>query len=242
MSTRIAVIPARGGSERIPRKNIRPFLGVPILARVVSTALESGQFSEVIVSTDDEEIAMVARSAGASVPFMRTAELADSHTGIAVVVKDALNRTGFAGDADSVCVLFATAALLTAHDISEATATFDRLKHYDHLVGVCRHPAPIERAWRRTADGGAEMVDPSHRLTRSQDLPPAFYDAGQIYVSRPSAWMDLANGVQPRTYLHELPATRVVDIDNEEDWRLAELRARTIFTDRFLGATDEPAK
>jgi pseudaminic acid cytidylyltransferase len=228
----VAIIPARGGSERIPRKNIRPFLGVPILARVVGTALESGQFSEVIVSTDDEEIAMVARSSGASVPFTRSAELADSHTGIAVVVEDALNRIGFAGDADSVCVLFATAALLTAREISESTATFDRLEHFDHLMGVCRHPAPIERAWRRTIDGGAEMVDPVHRLTRSQDLAPAFYDVGQIYVSRPSAWTEIAKGLQPRTYLYELPSWRVADIDDESDWERAEKMARALDAER----------
>jgi len=234
----VAIIPARGGSERIPRKNIRSFLGQPILARVVRTALESAAFSEVVVSTDDEEVATVARSAGASVPFMRSADLADNHTGIAVVVADSLKRIGFTGDAGSVCVLFATAVLLTPRDMSEATATFDELEGFDHLMGVCRHPAPIERAWRRTMTGGAEMVDPSHRLTRSQDLPPAFYDAGQIYVSRPSAWTDLANGVQPRTYLHELPATRVVDIDDEEDWRLAELRARPTFTDHFPEAIE----
>lgn len=232
MSMRIAVIPARGGSERIPRKNIRPFLGVPILARVVSTALESGQFSEVIVSTDDEEIAMVARSAGASVPFMRSADLADNHTGIAVVVADSLKRIGFTDDAESVCVLFATAVLLTPRDMSEATATFDELEGFDHLMGVCRHPAPIERAWRRTMTGSAEMVDPSHRLTRTQDLPPTFYDTGQIYVSRPSAWTDLAIGVQPRTYLHELPATQVVDIDDESDWERAEQIARSLGAER----------
>lgn len=228
----MAIIPARGGSERIPRKNIRPFLGVPILARVVGTALESGQFSEVIVSTDDEEIAMVARSAGASVPFMRSADLADNHTGIAVVVADSLKRIGFTGGADSVCVLFATAVLLTPHDMSEATATFDELEGFDHLMGVCRHPAPIERAWRRTMTGSAEMVDPSHRLTRTQDLPPTFYDTGQIYVSRPSAWTDLAIGVQPRTYLHELPATQVVDIDDESDWERAEQIARSLGAER----------
>lgn len=228
----MAIIPARGGSERIPRKNIRPFLGVPILARVVGTALESGQFSEVMVSTDDEEIAMVARSSGASVPFTRSAELADSHTGIAVVVEDALNRIGFAGDPDSVCVLFATAVLLTARDISESIATFDRLEHFDHLMGVCRHPAPIERAWRRTIDGGAEMVDPAHRLTRSQDLAPAFYDVGQIYVSRPSAWTEIVKGLQPRTYLYELPSWRVADIDDESDWERAEQMARVLDAER----------
>jgi len=228
LTRRIALIPARGGSERIPRKNIRPFLGEPILARVVGTVLKSGQFAEVIVSTDDEEIATVARSAGASVPFTRSADLADSHTGIAEVVVDALGRIGLHDDSSSICVLFATAALLTAGDVSEAVTTFDQLESVEHLMGVCRHPAPIERAWRRTGDGSAEMVNPKHRLTRSQDLEPTYYDAGQIYVSRPSAWQLLMNGGQPRTYLHELPAARVVDIDDEDDWELAELRAQQL--------------
>lgn len=228
LTRRIALIPARGGSERIPRKNIRPFLGEPILARVVGTALETGQFDEVIVSTDDQEIAVVARSAGASVPFMRGAELADSHTGIAVVIADALEKIGLNDDSTPICVLFATAALLTSGDVSEAVATFDQLEHIEHLMGVCRHPAPIQRAWRRAGDGTAEMVDPTHRLTRSQDLEPTYYDAGQIYVSRPLAWQRLVSGVQPRTHLHELPASRVVDIDDEDDWVMAESRARQL--------------
>ena len=222
LTKRIALIPARGGSERIPRKNIRPFLGEPILTKVVGTALESGQFTEVIVSTDDEEIASVARSAGASVPFTRSADISDSYTGIAVVVVDALGRISLNDDSSSICVLFATAALLTPGDVSEAVTTFDELERVEHLMGVCRHPAPIERAWRRTGDGSAEMVYPMHRLTRSQDLEPTYYDAGQIYVSRPSAWQLLINGAQPRTYLHELPAERVVDIDDEDDWGRAE--------------------
>jgi N-acylneuraminate cytidylyltransferase len=232
LTRRIALIPARGGSERIPRKNIRPFLGEPILARVVGTALESGQFDEVIVTTDDQEIAVVARSAGASVPFMRGAEFADNHTGIAVVIADALEKIGLNDDSTPICVLFSTAALLASGDVSKAVATFDQLEHIEHLMGVCRHPAPIERAWRRTGDGTAEMVDPTHRLTRSQDLEPAYYDAGQIYVSRPSAWQRLARGTQPRTHLHELPAWRVADIDDESDWERAEQMARALDAER----------
>ena len=242
MTNRVAIIPARGGSQRIPRKNLREFNGVPILARVIALAQETGLFADIVVSTDDAEIADLAVLAGASVPELRSPSLADHHTPVAPVIADAIDKMSMPSDLQTDCVLFATAVLLQPSDVAAAIGKFEALQGFDHLMGVCRHPAPIERAWRRTIDGGAEMVEPVHRLTRSQDLAPAFYDVGQIYVSRPSTWTEIANGAQPRTYLHELPATRVVDIDNEEDWRLAELRARTIFTDRFPGATDEPAR
>lgn len=228
MTSRVAIIPARGGSQRIPRKNVREFNGVPILTRVIALVRETGLFADVVVSTDDPEIADRAVSAGASVPGLRSPSLADNHTPVAPVIADAIDKMSAASDAQTVCVLFATAVLLRPADVADAIDKFEALEGFDHLMGVCRHPAPIERALRQLDDGSVQMERPEHRLTRSQDLAPAFYDAGQLYVSGPSVWHEIARGGEPRTYLHELPAWRVVDIDDEDDWALAERISRVL--------------
>ena len=228
MTNRVAIIPARGGSQRIPRKNIREFNGVPILARVIALARETGLFADIVVSTDDAEIADLAVLAGASVPELRSPSLADHHTPVAPVIADAVDNMSMPIDLQTVCVLFATAVLLQPSDVAAAIGKFEALQGFDHLMGVCRHPAPIERALRRLDDGSGQMECPEHRLTRSQDLAPAFYDVGQLYVSGPTVWHEIARGGEPRTYLFELPGWRVVDIDDEGDWALAERISRVL--------------
>jgi len=180
VTSRVAIIPARGGSQRIPRKNVREFNGVPILTRVIALVRETGLFADILVSTDDAEIADLAVSAGASVPVLRSPTLADNHTPVAPVIADAVDTMNMPVDLQSICVLFATAALLQAADVAEAIHTFEALEGFDHLMGVCRHPAPIERAWRQLEDGSGQMERPEHLLTRSQDLAPAFYDVCQL--------------------------------------------------------------
>jgi len=226
VTNRVAIIPARGGSQRIPRKNIREFNGVPILARVIALARETGLFADIVVSTDDAEIADLAVLAGASVPELRSPSLADHHTPVAPVIADAVDNMSMPIDLQTVCVLFATAVLLQPSDVAAAIGKFEALQGFDHLMGVCRHPAPIERAWRQLEDGSGQMERPEHLLTRSQDLAPAFYDVGQLYVSGATTWRHIANGGTPRTFLYELPAWRVVDIDDHRDWERAELLAR----------------
>ena len=228
MTKRVAIIPARGGSQRIPRKNVREFNGVPILTRVIALVRETGLFADIVVSTDDAEIAGLAVSAGASVPVLRSPSLADNHTPVAPVIADAVANMHMPSDVATICVLFATAVLLQPVDVTEAIHRFEALEGFDHLMGVCRHPAPIERAWRQLGDGSGRVERPEHRLTRSQDLAPAFYDVGQLYVSGPTVWHEIARGGEPRTFLYELPAWRVVDIDDEADWARAERISRVL--------------
>ena len=159
----------------------------------------------------------LAALAGASVPVLRSPSLVDNHTPIAPVIADAADNMSIPGDLQTICVLFATWALLQPAGITEAIQTFEALEGFDHLMGVSRHPAPIERPWRRTGDGSAEMVNPMHRLTRSQDVDLTEQDTGQVYVSRPSAWQLRMNGELKPTHLDELPATRVVDPYDEDD-------------------------
>ena len=178
----LAVIPARGGSKRIPRKNIRPFHGVPLIVRPIETALASGLFRDVIVSTDDDEIATVAEQAGASVPFRRAASLSDDVTPLQPVVADAVVRYGELTGAEvtHVCLVYPAAVFTLMEDLQAGLERLVRLRVGSLVFSACSYPAPIQRSWREDDDGCAEMIWPEHRLTRSQDLPEAFYDCGQF--------------------------------------------------------------
>lgn len=220
---KLCVIPARGGSQRIPRKNIRQFAGRPIIAWSIQAALESGLFDRVMVSTDDEEIAAVARAHDAEIPFLRPAELADAHTGTNAVVKQAIRWHGEHGQAiDYACCLYATAPFVRACDLR---AGHDLLlaSGKSFVFSVTSFPFPIQRALRLNAQGEVEAMYPEHRATRSQDLEPAWHDAGQFYWGRAGAF--LANEVlfSPVALPVILPRHRVQDIDTEEDWQRAEL-------------------
>jgi pseudaminic acid cytidylyltransferase len=223
----LAIIPARGGSKRIPRKNIRPFLGKPIIGYVIETALQSGLFDEVMVSTDDDEIAAIAKEFGASVPFRRRAETANDTATTAQVLQEilagyeTLNRTF-----DVACCLYPTAPFVTIDLLKQA---FGKLKTggFDTVMPIQRFGFPIQRALRveNTSDRLA-WFQPEHALTRSQDLEPAYHDAGQFYVFdvarfRQSGWLltDNTAGIVVSEMLAQ-------DIDNEDDWQLAELKYR----------------
>jgi pseudaminic acid cytidylyltransferase len=219
---RLAVIPARGGSKRIPRKNIKPFCGKPMIARSIEAALESGCFDRVIVSTDDAEIAEVARQYGADVPFMRPAELSDDYAGTVPVIRHAVEWFSANGEApEQVCCIYATAPFVTGENIRrglEALAEND----CDYAFSVTSYAFPIQRAIRITSVGRAEMFNPEHFNTRSQDLEEAYHDAGQFYWGRASAWLEgkVLFGVHAVPVL--LPRHRVQDIDTLEDWERAE--------------------
>ncbi|MDH4393350.1 MAG: pseudaminic acid cytidylyltransferase [Aquabacterium sp.] len=219
---RLAVIPARGGSKRIPRKNIRPFAGRPMVAWSIDTALKSGCFDRVIVSTDDAEIAAVAQAAGASVPFMRPPELSDDHTGTIAVVAHAVQWHLDAGLApQQVCCLYATAPFVQAADLQRGLALLESTgAHY--AFSVTSYAFPIQRAIRLTADGRVAMVDPSQFNTRSQDLEEAFHDAGQFYWGQAGAWLQGLRIFSPDAVPVQLPRHRVQDIDTAEDWERAE--------------------
>lgn len=223
---RLAVIPARGGSKRIPRKNIRPFGGRPMIAWSIAVARESGLFDRIIVSTDDAKIADVARAEGAEVPFVRPAELSDDHTGTIPVVAHAVAWQANQGaPAEEVCCIYATAPFLEADDLRRGLDTL-RTSGADFAFSVTSFAAPIQRALRLGPDGRVEMFDPAEFTTRSQDLEPAWHDAGQFYWGWSAAWLSGQPLFGPHAAAVVLPRHRVQDIDTPDDWHRAELMLR----------------
>ncbi|QPF93884.1 pseudaminic acid cytidylyltransferase [Bradyrhizobium commune] len=225
---KIAVIPARGGSKRIPRKNIRPFCGKPIIAYSIDAARGSGLFDEIIVSTDDEEIASVARQFGATTPFVRPKEISDDFTGTNAVVKHAVGWFIERGvDVSHACCIYATAPLIQPRYLREG---HDALAHSDaaFAFSVTSYAFPIQRAVRVSASGRIDPFHPEHRLTRSQDLEPAYHDAGQFYWGTAAAFLDEVPLFSERSIGIVLPRMYVQDIDTLDDWEQAEHMFRTI--------------
>jgi N-acylneuraminate cytidylyltransferase len=218
----VAVIPARGGSKRIPRKNVRSFAGRPLIARAIQTARSSGCFDSVLVSTDDPEIASIAAAAGAHVPFMRPAELADDFTGTIPVVQHAVQWLVDQGEApEFVCCLYPAAVLLEASALADALELL-RSSGLDFCFGAIAYPHPVERAIVIEPGGAARMRDPTQAQRRTQDLQPAFHDAGQFCWGRARAFQRGGSPLVEGAAALVLPRQRVVDIDTEEDWQLAE--------------------
>lgn len=219
---RLAVIPARGGSKRIPRKNIKLFCGKPMIAWSIEAALQSGCFDQIVVSTDDAEIAEVARQCGAQVPFMRPAELSDDHTGTIAVIAHAINWFAAQGQTPAqVCCLYATAPFVSADDLRRGLAVLTE-KGSDYAFSVTSYAFPIQRAIRVTPAGCVEMFNAEHFNTRSQDLEEAYHDAGQFYWGRADAWTQGRIIFSPAAAPVMLPRHRVQDIDTPEDWTRAE--------------------
>lgn len=219
---KLAVIPARGGSKRIPRKNIKLFCGKPMIAWSIEAALQSGCFDQVIVSTDDAEIAEVARQHGATVPFMRPAELSDDYTGTIPVIRHAIEWLMAQGQqTDQVCCLYATAPFVTPEDIRRG---LDILTDTgcDYAFSVTSYAFPIQRAIRIDAENRVEMFSPEHFNTRSQDLEEAWHDAGQFYWGQADAWGNNKMIFSPASTPVRLERHRVQDIDTPEDWLRAE--------------------
>lgn len=219
---RLAVIPARGGSKRIPRKNIKTFCGKPVIAWSIDAARRSGCFDEVIVSTDDDEIAHVAERCGALVPFRRPAELADDHAATTPVVAHAIDWYTQRGQRpELICCIYATAPFVTAEDIVRGLEALES-SGSDYAFAVTSYASPVQRAIRITAAGRVEMFDSKNFDTRSQDLEPAFHDAGQFYWGRSSAWCSGKHIFSSDAVPVYLPRHRVQDIDTQEDWVRAE--------------------
>jgi N-acylneuraminate cytidylyltransferase len=225
---RLAVIPARGGSKRIPRKNIREFCGKPIIAWSIEAALDSGCFDRVLVSTDDPEIAMVARAHGVETPFVRPPELADDHTPTAPVVAHAIAWLEEHDNAvQAACCIYATAPFCRAEDLQQGLRLLEE-GGVDFVFPAASYGFPIQRAIRITAAGSVEMIQPEHAATRSQDLEPAFHDAGQWYWGTRDAWLAGRPIFSSASRAVVLPASRVQDIDTAEDWERAELMFRAL--------------
>ncbi len=218
--TKLAIIPARGGSKRIPHKNIRPFLGRPLISYALEAIRSSRLFDRIVVSTDDEEIAAVARQYGAEVPFMREAALADDFTGTEAVTLDAaqrLEQEGFC--ADIICCVYATAPLLTAYWLEQAYARV-QADNTDYLYACCEFPFPIQRAQYLEPDGTPVPVMPECMPMRSQDLRKTYQDAGLFYFYSHRYLLEGQRDHLVRRGF-ELPRYRVIDIDTLEDFTVA---------------------
>ena len=219
----VAVIPARGGSKRIPKKNLKLFLGKPIIAYSIEAALNSGIFERVIVSTDSEEIAETALDYGAEIPFIRPENLSDDFSGTHEVVGHAvkwLEQEQY--HINYVCCIYATVPMIQVRDIKDGLDLIKTNK-WNSVIAATSFNYPIFRSFERLTSGGLKMVFPEHYSSRSQDLPEIYHDAGQFYWGRPEVWKQKPTKFDDKTAIIELPTYRVQDIDTQEDWRRAEI-------------------
>tara|TARA_R110002124_G_scaffold17175_3_gene72184 strand:- start:15330 stop:16034 length:705 start_codon:yes stop_codon:yes gene_type:complete len=219
---KVAIIPARGGSKRIPRKNIKLFHGKPMIAYSIEAALASGCFDKVIVSTDDQEIADVAKQFGAEVPFLRPANIADDHATTMDVMQHAIEwcaRQGWVIEA--VCCLYATAPFITSESLIQGYQQLQQVG-VEFAFSAATFTFPIQRAIKISEQGNVSMFDASQELVRSQDLEEAYHDAGQFYWGRKEAFLERKAIFAPHSRVVLLPRIRVQDIDTPEDWDFAE--------------------
>ena len=220
----LCIIPARGGSKRIPRKNVKPFLGKPMLAYSIEAALDTGLFNEVMVSTDDEEIAEVARQYGANVPFMRSTETSNDYATTADVLHEVIDKYKNLGeDFDNFCCIYATAPMIQSKDIISA---FNRLQSTDFTMvyPVVQFSYPIWRCLDLAEDGSMKRHWPEFENSRSQDLPKEYHDTGTFYWYKTKEWLTgniKVGGI-------EVDETTIQDIDTETDWKIAEMKYKLL--------------
>lgn len=219
----VAIIPARGGSKRIPRKNIKEFCGKPMIAWSIEAALQSSCFEQVIVSTDDPEIAEIARSYGAMTPFTRPPELSDDHSSTAEVVRHAIEWIKCRHiHPSAICCIYATAPFIIADDIKNSLSLLIE-GECDYALPVTTFPFPIQRALRLKENHFLKMMTPQFFRSRSQDLEEAYHDAGQFCWGATNAWLEGKPVFDAKALALIIPRYRVQDIDTEEDWQRAEL-------------------
>lgn len=221
----LAVIPARGGSKRIPNKNVRYFLGQPVLKYSIDVALTCGLFDEVMVSTDDEKITSLATSLGAKLPFKRSEKNSDDLATLTDVLSEVIENYKVVGKHfDFVCLLLPTAPLISSKTLLTAYNHLRKNSAFSVVIPVVRFSFPIQRAFIKNEEGQLKMLYPENKYTRSQDLPPAFHDSGQFYWIRTSDFLrekSIFMNVMGAIELSELEAQ---DIDTETDWKLAEIK------------------
>lgn len=225
----VAIIPARGGSKRIPRKNINLFCGKPIISYPIAAALACKTIDRVVVSTDDNEIAAVATEYGAQVPFVRDPSLADDHVGTTAVIRATLEQLNEHGwNINSCACLYATAPFITAQRIDDAFAMLEAA-HADFVFTANQFSFPVQRALLEIPSGGVRPYLPEMISKRSQDLAHTFHDAGQLYVARAETWLDNTKKVfSENARMLKLPSHMVQDIDTPEDWKRAEVMFRVL--------------
>ncbi len=221
---RVAIIPARGGSKRIPRKNVKDFCGKPMIAWSIEAAKACGCFDKIIVSTDDNDIAHTAKLWGAEVPFIRPDELADDYTGTIPVIRHAIQwLRDHEIKIDYACCIYATAPFVLPQDLIKGWQLIkDKSSSLDYALTVTSYAFPIQRAIRITKSGRVSMFNPEHFMSRSQDLEEAWHDAGQFYWGTADAWLQEKQFFTENTVPVKLPRHRVQDIDTPEDWTRAE--------------------
>ena len=228
----IAIITARGGSKRIPKKNIKEFYGKPIISYSVEAAIKSGIFDEVMVSTDSEEIAKIALEYGASVPFMRSKKTSDDYATTEDVLLEVLERYKEQGmQYQIVCCIYPTAPFVTDQKLREAYELLVKNKNIDSVVPVVRYSFPPQRALVEK-DGVLQYQYPEYATTRSQDLQPIYHDCGQFYICRTDALQEHMNLITPKSLPYVLPEEEVQDIDNISDWILAEQKYKNMIRDK----------
>jgi len=220
--SKLCIIPARGGSKRIPKKNRKEFLGKPIIAYSIQTAIESELFHEVMVSTDDKEIVKIAKNYGAKVPFLRSNENADDFATTFDVIEEVLKeyqkeKITF----KSACCFYPCAPFVTPKRLIEA---YNLLTTFDTVFPVVKFSFPVQRALKMEGDKKIAFLQPEHSLTRSQDLKDSFHDAGQFYWFKPETLLQSKTLMTDNTGAIELSELEVQDIDNPVDWKLAELK------------------
>jgi N-acylneuraminate cytidylyltransferase len=223
----VAIITARGGSKRIPGKNIKTFCGKPIIAYSIEAAITSGLFDEVMVSTDDNRIAETACRYGATVPFLRSAENSDDYSGTADVLLEVIRCYMEAGKSfEYGCCLYPTAPFVTAQKLKDAFSVFEA-QNADTLVPVVKYEFPVQRAFRAR---GSRLyyAQPEYAKTRSQDLEPFYHDCGQFYWFKTEALVRARALVTDNTAYYEIPGNEVRDIDTLDDWIIAEALYRCI--------------
>jgi N-acylneuraminate cytidylyltransferase len=219
----LAIIPARGGSKRIPRKNIRDFLGKPIISYSIKAAIDSGCFDEVMVSTDDEEISRISRSHGALTPFLRSEATSNDFATTADVLVEVLeNYKKVARQFDLACCIYPTAPFVTASKLKKAQDLFVSSDAVS-LIPITKFSFPIWRSFK-LENNRIAFYWPENALKRSQDLPTAYHDCGQFYFFKVSEFLNTKSILHDTSIALELPETEVQDIDNEDDWKLAEFK------------------
>ncbi len=223
----IAIITARGGSKRIPRKNIKEFCGIPLISYSIKAALEANSISRIIVSTDDKEIAELALKYGAEVPFIRSEKNSDDYATTVDVVLEVLEQLECNGEIyEKCCCIYPTAPFITAKKIDEAFSILDR-NAVDSVIPVSKFSYPIQRALKIEGNK-LSMMWPENINVRSQDLETAYHDCGQFYWFRTDTIKKKKQIFTEKTMAYEIPESEVQDIDNMEDWKIAEIKYRSL--------------
>jgi pseudaminic acid cytidylyltransferase len=226
----ICVIPARGGSKRIPRKNIKSFCGKPMIQWSIEAAQKSGIFDEIIVSTDDDEIKYISEKLGAYVPFIRPSSLSDDYTTSVDVVAHATNWALDNNlEAEIVCCIYATAPFVRQSDLINAFKIINS-ENWSYVLSVGEYSSPILRSFKQGLTGGLEMYFPENFEKRSQDLEPALFDAGMFYMGTSEAWIQKLKIFGNHSYPYKIPHWRIQDIDTSDDWIRAEILAQNLET------------